>query len=134
MRSSRNTVYRGSLVDISEIADVIIRSKKYTPVFLKKKDEELKIQGEEFPSRTGTVHYEVYPDLVISPIMDMKATDFWKWVWGDLVCIRIDITCNSVLNKGRIEIHGKNGVVQSLCKGIEGFSEALAKVSRDEDR
>ena len=132
MRNEKGTVYRGDLIDIRELEDSIRISKKYTKVVLTKKSTEIKIQGDGFPSRTLTEHYEVYPDLVIS--MEMKATDMWKWVWGDLVCIRVDFTYHYNENKGRVVIHGKNGVVQSLSQGVEGFSEALAKVSRDEDR
>lgn len=130
MRNQKGTIYRGSLIDIRDLEDSIRISKKYTKVLFNKKGTEIKIQGDDFPSRTLTEHYEVYPDLVIS--MDMKATDMWKWVWGDLVCIRVDFTYHYNDNKGRVVIHGKNGVVQSLAKGIEGFSKALTKVDHDE--
>lgn len=120
------TEFSGDILSVRNAEDCIRLTRKYTKGVFRKRVE-YPIQGEDFPSRVLTEYYEVYPDLDIS--WNMLASDAWAWVWGDVLHIDVFFNYNYSNNKARIIIHGGNGVVQGLIKGIPGLGDALAKIT-----
>jgi len=113
-----------SIILTRAVEDSIRATKKYTKgAFRKSVDHPM--QGNGFPSKVLTEYYEVYPSLEIG--WDMRATDAWAWVWGDIPHIDVLFHYDYIQNKAKIVVHGGNGAVKELAKGIPDFSEALAK-------
>jgi len=122
------TEYIGSITAVRAIEDCIRATKKYTKGAFRRSAQH-PVQGEDFPSRVLTEYYEVYPDLTLG--WDMNATDAWAWVWGDVTHIDVLFSYNYVKNRARVSIHGGNGTVTDLKKGIPGLKEALSGVAEN---
>ena len=124
----------GGILEVRAVEDAIRSSKKYTEgVFTKFAKHPNQIQGEDFPSRTLTKHYEVYPDMDMD---EMKRTwdallDFSDWLWGDTPHIDISFKYNYHRSRAIVIVHGGNGVVKMLEDNITGFKDALGKVTEN---
>jgi len=122
------TEFVGSIATVREVEDCIRATKKYTKGAFRRPVTH-PIQGEGFPSRTLTEYYETYPDLELS--WDMSASDAWAWVWGDVAHIDVLFQYDYRANRGKVIVHGNDGVVNILRENIPGFREALARVNND---
>lgn len=118
--------YSGDILAVRAVEDCIRATKKYTKGAFSRPVKH-PIQGEEFPSRVLTEYYEVYPDFEIS--WDTLAADAWAWIWGDAEHIDILFKYNYPVNRAWVIIHGGNGVIKDLERGIPGMKEALSNVS-----
>ena len=108
--------------------DTIRATRKYTKgAFSKAAKHPILIQGEKFPSRVLTEYYEVYPDLEVG--WDMRASDAWAWVWGDVVHIDIDFVYDYRENKARVTIYGGKDTMEKLKEGVPGFGTMIARIN-----
>ena len=115
----------GSILAVRAVEDTIRATKKYTKgAFTRAVTHP--IQGEEFPSRVLTEHYEYYPHT--EPGWDMSIIDAVLWLADAEPHIDIDFKYNYQRGKAIVIVHGGNGVVKLLGDGIPGFEEALGKV------
>ena len=117
--------YNGHILEVRAVEDTIRATRKYTKGAFNRTVKH-PIQGEEFPSRMLSEHYEVYPEMEIS--WDMPASDAWAWVWGDTPHIDVRFDYNYQSNKGRVVVFGNDGVVNMLREGIPNFSETLERL------
>jgi len=115
----------GSILDVRAVEDCIRATKKYTKGAFSKATQH-PMQGVEFPSRVLTEYYEVYPETEIS--WDMPASEAIDWLWGDVPHIDVLFKYSYPTNKAWVIIHGGDGIVHDLEKGIPGFTGAMAKV------
>lgn len=120
------TEFVGDILSVRNAEDCIRLTRKYTKEVFRK-TAEYPIQGGDFSSKMLTEYYEVYPDLELS--WDMSASDAWAWVWGDVLHVDVIFRYNYLTNRAKITIHGGNGIVRGLKKGIPGFGEALIKLT-----
>ena len=123
--------YTGCILEVRAVEDTIRATKKYTKGAFSRTIRH-PIQGEDFPSKMLSEHYEVYPEMEVS--WDMPASEAWAWVWGDTphIDVRFDYIYQS--NKGRVIIFGNDGVVDMLREGIPNFKEALGVLALDNRR
>jgi len=120
------------ILSARDLEDTIRATKKYTKgAFSKAQKHSAQIQGEQFPSSVLTEYYEVYPDLEVS--WDMRAGDFWSWVWGDIVHIDITFVYDYRENKARVTIRGGRDAVEKLGMGIPHFKEKLNRIINPDD-
>ena len=119
------TEFKGDVLLVRDAEDTIRATKKYTKGAFSKSVRH-PIQGEQFPSRVLTEYYEVYPDMEIG--WDMRAADFWAWVWGDVTHIDVIFLYDYRVNKAKITVHGGKGAVKELRAGIPGFGDMLDKI------
>ena len=119
------TEFSGDIMAVRDVEDCIRLTRKYTQGIFKKPVDNL-MQGDGFPCRVLKLYYEVYPDLDVG--FDMKASDAWAWIWGDVLHIDVYFYYNYVTNKGKAIIYGNDGVINALREGIPGFGEALDKL------
>ena len=126
------TEFTGDILSVRDAEDCIRLTKKYTKGAFRKSGT-YPIQGEDFPSRAITEYYEVYPDLDIS--WETSLSDAFAWVFGDVIHIDVFFSYNYSPNKNKAKmiIHGGNGVVRDLERGIPGLREALGKLSTGEN-
>ena len=125
----------GSILAVRGVEDTIRATHKYTKGLFTMPSRH-PIQGEDFPSRVLTEHYEVYPDIdidVTRPFWDAAFTAS-DWLWGDTPHIDVKLKYNYQRNKAIVIIYGGDGVVKLLGEGIPGFEAALAKVVENGNR
>jgi len=123
------TEFAGDVLSVRAVEDCIRVTRKYTKGVFRKPVVH-PIQGEEFPSRVLTEYYEVYPDLDLDEIMSLsqaieKTID---WFWGDVLHIDVFFHYSYTTDKAKIIIHGGDGVVRDLGKGIPGLKDILARL------
>ena len=123
--------FTGCIMTVRAVEDCIRATKKYTKGAFTRESKH-PIQGEDFPSKVLTEYYEVYPDTEIS--WEMLASDAWAWVWGDTPHIDMRFLYNYNSNKGKIVIFGNNGVVNMLREGIPNFTNAISKLTINNDK
>lgn len=121
------SIYKGDIVSVRAVEDAIRATRKYTKGAFSRPAQH-PIQGEELPSRTLTEYYEVYPDMDIGNVWQMKATDLWAWVWGDTQHIDVRFQYHYQSNEGKLVIHGGPSVVAALCSGVPGFGDVLGSL------
>ena len=123
----------GSVLAVRAVEDTIRSTQKYTKGAFKA-PAKYPIQGEEFPSRSLTEYYEVYPDMELgkSP-WDMNIIDAAFWLAGETPHIDVMFKYNYQRDKAIVIIHGGAGVIKMLEEGIPGFREALDKVAESND-
>jgi len=120
------TEFAGDILSVRVIEDCIRVTRKYTKGAFRRSVIH-PIQGEDFPSRVLTEYYEVYPDMELG--WDMPASDAWTWILGDTPHIDVYFHYNYTTNKAKMIVHGDNGVVQDLVKGIPGLDSALTNIT-----
>jgi len=125
------TEFVGTIPTVRDAEDCVRATKKYTKGAFRKPVVH-PVQGEDFPSRTLTEYYEVYPDLEVG--WDMDARDAWAWVWGDAAHIDVLFQYDYRTNRGRIIVHGNSGIVSVLKSGIPGLGDALARITENGKR
>jgi len=118
----------GGILAVREVEDTVRATKRYTKGLFHKPVKH-PIQGEDFPSRVMTEHYEYYPH--IEPSMDMSIIDAVLWLADFEPHIDINFSYNYLRDKAIVIIRGSNDVVELLREGIPGFGEALAKVTEN---
>lgn len=123
------TEHKSSILLVRDLEDTIRATKKYTKGAFSRVVEH-PIQGDQFPSKVLTEYYEVYPDLELG--WDMRATDAWAWVWGDVVHIDIIFLYDYRENKAKVAVRGGERAVDELATGIPGFRDALERVKQAE--
>ena len=121
-------VYEGDVVTIRDVEDAIRATRKYTKGKLTVPQRDQARQGDGFAAKAVTEYYEVYPSVDIS--LEMKASDAWAWVWGDVEHIDVIFTYSYTNNKARCIVHGRNGQVNRLSEGIPGFGKAIEKANK----
>lgn len=115
----------GSITAIRELEDCIRLTKKYTKGAFSKPVKH-PVQGAEFPSRVLTEYYEVYPDVDVS--WDMRGSDAWAWVWGDVAHIDVWFHYDYRANVAWMIVGGGDTAIDGLVRGIPGFSAVLDRV------
>jgi hypothetical protein len=115
----------GSIMAVRAVEDTIRATKKYTKGLFRKSAVH-PIQGEDFPSKVLTEHYEYYPDG--KPSIDMSIINAVLWLADFDPHIDVDFSYNYQRDKAMVVIHGGDGVMDLLKEGIPGFEEALGKV------
>lgn len=121
--------YIGNILDVRAVEDSIRATRKYTKGAFSYAVRH-PIQGEEFPSKTITEYYEVYPDIDMDermPLWDAIMT-FSDWIWGETPHIDLRFLYCYPENKGRIIIFGNDGVVGMLKESIPNFSQKLSNL------
>jgi hypothetical protein len=129
------TEFKGDILLLRDLEDTIRATKKYTKgAFSKSPKHPPVLQGNQgqFPSRVLTEYYEVYPDMEIG--WDMRAADFWAWVWGDVTHIDVTFLYNYKDNRAKVTIRGGKEAVRELRAGIPGFSALLDTILKDNNQ
>lgn len=124
------TEYIGNVLEVRAVEDTIRATKKYTKGAFTRPIHH-PIQGEDFPSRVLTEHYEVYPDLDISR---MSLGQAWEWVTGYVDHIDVLFKYDYKNNKGIVIIRGGHTIVDQLKEGIPYFKKELEKVKQNGHR
>ena len=123
--------FQGSIDSVRMAEDCIRATRKYTKGAFSRPVKH-PLQGEEFPSRTLTEYYEVYPDLDLS--WDMSAFDAWVWVWGDTPRIDVVFKYSYPTNKAWVIVADGARAIRKLEEAIPGLEEALGKVVESDGR
>lgn len=124
--------FRGNIITVRALEDSIRATKKYTKGAFNKFQPRYPIQGGDFPSKTVTEYYEVYPDLEVG--WDMSASKALSWVWGDVTHIDIRFYYDYREDLARVVIYGGTSSLEELYRGIPGFKEALQLVIKTEEQ
>lgn len=110
--------YKGSIAEIRAIEDCIRATKKYTEGILSKKHPQ-QIQGEDFPSRVLTKHYEFYPNIPeISWNMPFNVA--LDWLFSDTPCIKVSFRYDYRTNNAIAIIQDDRDVI-ILSQTVPGF-------------
>lgn len=116
--------FTGDILSARAVEDCIRATKKYTKgAFTRKIVHPVQDTKQPVISKVITEYYEVYPEVEIS--WDMKASDAWALVWGDVLMIDVKFRYDYRSNKAGIVIYGGRAAVTELCSGIPGLEEAL---------
>jgi len=119
--------YVGNIQLVRAIEDSIRASKKYTKILFRRNGQ-TPMQGEGFPSRCVTEHYEVYPDID-GVSWDMPVGVALEWLSGIVTSVEVMFKYNYNVNKAWMVVKDGYQGVRELKKGIVGFREALSKVA-----
>jgi len=122
--------YKSNILLARDLEDTVRATKKYTKGAFSRTPQH-PIQGAEFPSKVLTEYYEVYPDLALG--WDMRASDAWAWVWGDVTHIDVTFLYDYRVNRAKVTIHGGLDAVRELKAGIPRFKVVLAKIEAHEN-
>lgn len=120
--------FTGDILSVRAVEDCIRVTHKYTKgAFTRKVVHPVQDTKTPVKSRVLTEHYEVYPETEIS--WDMRASDAWALLWGDVVMIDVKFQYDYRSNKSEVTVHGGRAAVSELCSGIPGLEDALALLS-----
>ncbi len=124
------TEYTGDILSVRAVEDCIRATKNYTKDVFRRAPRH-PVQGEDFPSKVFTEHYEVYPDTTIC--WDMPVADAIDWAWGEVSHVDITFWYSYPTNRAKITIGGGNGILAELYKGIPNLRRELSKLSMTSD-
>jgi len=118
--------HQSSVALMRDVEDAIRASKKYTKYLsLFSKHNNVKVQGDDFPSSVVTEHYEVYPDMQIN--WDMSIIDAIFWLGHGTRSIKVVFKYSYPTDRAWLVVDDGPEAIKELAQSITGFSEALAK-------
>ena len=122
-------VFKSTIIPIRDIEDAIRATKKYTKGAFTS-PERHPIQGEDFPSRTLTEYYEVYPETELG--WDMPLSTAIDWAWGDVTHIDVRFQYDYRSDLAKMIVYGGRSAIAALTDGIPGFKAAVERVANPE--
>lgn len=123
--------FTGDILSVRSVEDCIRATRKYTKGAFTTKVVH-PVQDSRVPVKSPVLseHYEVYPDLEIG--WNMKATDAWAWVWGDVTRIDVKFIYDYRDNAAKMTVYGGRDAVGELASGIPNLSQALSGLFCDD--
>jgi len=116
----------GLISEIRAIEDAIRTSKKYTEGLATLRQHH-PVQGEDFPSKVVTKHYEVYPDMKVS--MDMLVGDALDLLWDEKERIKVTFCYDYRKPEGSVQFKSQADI-DRLCGAIPGLKSSVIKCSQ----
>lgn len=88
-------------------------------------------QGEQFPSKSFTRNYEVYPDMVVG--MDMPVSDAIDWLWADTTCISVRFWYNYLNGRASFKVLGGEESLRRLVQSIPVLLRLLQAIATGDE-